>query len=134
MNILKNQIEERKNLLFYFFSQKIEAITNGLPTDAFDKLINITTDQLRFLVSKDVISIDLEKMVKSLGLLPISKVSTESKILVIDINYLPSEIKDKPLECIREFLEQRYSCKALLLDGSRQNTQSSSQVLPAYFI
>lgn len=58
----------------------------------------------------------------------------DTKILVVDINYLPSVFKDKPLEDIREQLEQMYSCKVLLLDASRQNIHGSSQILPAYFI
>ena len=76
----------------------------------------------------------LEELIIKYRLCPVAAESTEKSILVVDINYLPSEFKGKPLEYIREQLEQMYSCKVLLLDASRQNIQGSSQILPAYFI
>ena len=76
----------------------------------------------------------LEELIIKYGLCPVAAESTEKSILVVDINYLPSVFKDKPLEDIREQLEQMYSCKVLLLDTSRQNIHGSSQILPAYFI
>ena len=81
--------------------------------------------------------IRLYELAKDVGVLPIKTEKTlndDTKILVVDINYLPSVFKDKPLEDIREQLEQMYSCKVLLLDASRQNIHGSSQILPAYFI
>ena len=61
--------------------------------------------------------------------------TVENRILVIDINYLISEHKDKAVESVRKELETLYGCKVLLIDGSRMNTQGlSNNYLPAYFI
>ena len=63
------------------------------------------------------------------------KKPTESKILVIDINYLVSEYKVKTVESVTKELESLYGCKVLLIDGSRMNTQGlSNNYSPAYFI
>ena len=77
----------------------------------------------------------LNSMLKERGLLPIDKKPTENKILVIDINYLVSEYKDKAVELVTKELESLYGCKILLIDGSRMNTQGlSNNYSPVYFI
>ena len=59
----------------------------------------------------------------------------ENKILVLDINYLVSEYKDKAVESVIKELESLYGCKVLLIDGSKINTQGlSNNYPPAYVI
>ncbi len=79
---------------------------------------------------------NLEEVIKKEGFLPIDIKPTENKILVIDINYLPSEYKSKGnVDETRETLEINYGCKVLLIDGSKINTQGlSNNYSPAYFI
>lgn len=153
---MKEQIEQRRNLLSYFINQKANAVINNLPTDAWDKLINITTCQLTDLILNEISdffnmskyrtaegiktessSNNLHDLIKKQGLIPIdtSRVNTsENRILVIDINYLPSEYKDGSVDTTRESLEALYGCKALLIDGSRRNIEGQNCNLPVYFI
>ena len=77
----------------------------------------------------------LKEMPRKVGFLPIDLKPTENKILVLDINYLVSEHKDKTVESVTKELESLYGCKVLLIDGSRMNTQGlSNNYSPAYFI
>ena len=45
------------------------------------------------------------------------------KILVVDINVLPAEYKDKDTETVRQSLEVMFGVKVLVVDNSRQNIQ-----------
>ena len=59
----------------------------------------------------------------------------ENRILVIDINYLVIEYKDKAVESVTKELESLYGCKVLLIDGSKINTHGlSNNYSPVYFI
>ena len=59
----------------------------------------------------------------------------ENRVLVLDINYLVSEYKDKTVESVTKELESLYGCKVLLIDGSKINTHGlSNNYSPAYFI
>jgi len=63
------------------------------------------------------------------------KIEKDKGIIVIDINFLPSEYKEKKLEDIRNELEGIYKTKILLIDCSRTNIQGvSNNSLPAYRI
>lgn len=83
---------------------------------------------------------EIENTIKDLGILPVdkSRANISDKILVIDINYLPSDFKSiNGTDDVREYLESIYGCKVLLIDTSRQNTQGNSYSKtpqPAYFI
>ena len=63
-------------------------------------------------------------------------VEKDNRLLVVDINYLLSEFKDKPLETVKSELEEIFQVKVFFIDGSRQNMQSSSSnnYKPVYFI
>lgn len=160
MSTFENQIEQRRNLLSYFISQKAEATINNLPTDAWDKLINIVTSQLMYLISSDIDLFfntdlstsnyqtaegvkresalkNLEEAIKKEGFLPFDINPTENKILVIDYNTILPEYKDVDVEELRQYLEGNYGCKVLLIDTSRYNTQGSSLIKmpsPIFFI
>lgn len=45
----------------------------------------------------------------------------KDRILVVDINYLPSEFKDRTVKQVRKELEKYYKEKVFLIDTSRQN-------------
>jgi hypothetical protein len=63
------------------------------------------------------------------------RASKNNRILVIDINYLPSEYKGDNVDTIRESLEAIYGCKVLLIDGSRKNLEGTQiNNPPVYFI
>lgn len=60
----------------------------------------------------------------------------KDRILVVDINYLPSEFKDRTVKQIREELEKQYKEKVFLIDTSKQNISGEvNRSQPAtYFI
>jgi hypothetical protein len=60
----------------------------------------------------------------------------EIRILVIDINFIPSEIKDRSIDDIQDYYEEMYNEKVFLIDNSRQNLQgfNTSNNYPIYFI
>lgn len=76
-------------------------------------------------------------LIQDIGLIPIdsSKNIENKSILVIDINYLPSELKQGSYVEVSKILESMYGYKVLLIDGSRQNIQGAeNKNKPAYFI
>ena len=108
---------------------KHSIIPEGLCSDSYKYQTAIGVEQ-ELAIEK------LNNMLKERGFFPIEKTPTENKVLVIDINYLPSEYKSKDnLYETRETLETIYNCKVILVDGSRMNTQGlSNNYLPVYFI
>ncbi len=59
----------------------------------------------------------------------------EKRILAIDINYLPSELKDKSIKSINRYLEKQLGEKVLVFDGSRANIGSSNESeTPIFYI
>ena len=150
MNI-KNQIEHRLDLLSYFISKKAEAIMNNLPINAWDTLINITTSQLENLISKETELFfttplntntpsqklplkKLNELIKDMGFFPIDTETAKGNILVIEMNYLPSNYKSLSIEEARQKIENEYGYKVLFIDSSRVNTQTNSNSQPVYFI
>ena len=157
---MTKEIKDRLDLIRNLTDRRREALLERGDTKLYDTLINISIVQISNLFEKELAKFfyfdihflpkehtentniqenvnKLYELAKDVGVLPIKTEKTlndDTKILVVDINYLPSVFKDKPLEDIREQLEQMYSCKVLLLDASRQNIHGSSQILPAYFI
>lgn len=82
---------------------------------------------------------EMDELLKSVNIIPIdsSMANIEDKsILVLDVNYLPSEFKGNTSAELSEYLQSIYGYKVLLIDGSRQNLQGSlsAQYKPAYFI
>jgi NAD-dependent DNA ligase len=124
---------------------------------------NIVLAQIKELKSKRV-----EKYITTLGMTPISKsVSTtsesvipkyttaegikqmnqfspqkevkDSRILVIDMKYIPSDSMEEgeTSDELREYLEEQYGYKVFLIDSSRANLQGSPNNIntpPIYFI
>jgi hypothetical protein len=122
---MENQIEQRLSLLNSFTKSRTSAIVNKLSTDVWDKLINITINQISTLISKEVELFFKMDFDEDNG----QKHSTVDRILVIDINYLAYKGQTK------KAMEKEYGCKVLLIDGSRQNTQGlEKNYTPAYFI
>ncbi len=109
--------------------ERHSVVPKGLYSDSYKYLATLGTEQESALK-------DLKEMIRKEGFLSIDIKPTENKILVIDINYLPSEYKSKDnVDETRQTLETIYGCKVLLIDGSRQNTQGlQNSNLPAYFI
>jgi hypothetical protein len=162
MNTFRNQTEQSKNLLNYFISKKIEALKNKTSIDKWEILIEMSTLHLLNLLNKEIeyfftcdieslsssyksskdikqqnVKKELKDLVGQLGLIPVDTDSKtlKDKILVIDINYLPSEYKDESVDAIRESLEAIYGCKVLLIDGSRRNLEGIQiNNSPVYFI
>lgn len=66
---------------------------------------------------------ELNKTIESLGMIPISTTSSKEKILVIDINVLPLDLKNLDLKDLRIILKNDYGYKVFLIDLSRQNRQ-----------
>jgi DNA-binding GntR family transcriptional regulator len=63
----------------------------------------------------------------------------DSRILVIDIKYLPADPKEEGelSDELREYLEEQYGYKVFLIDSSRVNLQdspSNTHTPPIYFI
>ena len=57
-----------------------------------------------------------------------------TKLLVVDIVSLPSELKDLKFDDMKSKLEDDYECKVFLIDSSRQNIQGNiSGNHPVYF-
>lgn len=56
------------------------------------------------------------------------------KILVIDINYLPSEFREGTISDTKKRLEEDYKMKVLLIDSSKQNIQGATGLRPIYTI
>jgi hypothetical protein len=77
---------------------------------------------------------ELNKIIEEAGLIPLE--NKEKSILVIDINYLPSELKGNSCIELAKFLEPIYGYKVLIIDSSRQNLEGSrfDGHKPAYFI
>jgi hypothetical protein len=160
MNTFKNQIKLKQELLNSLVILKCKKQLNNKSTEKCDILINGVLSQIKNIIENDLIETfnlytlnlpnkyitaegikresalkNLEEVIKKEGFLPIDINPTENKILVIDINYLPSEYKDNNVDETRETLETIYGCKVLIIDGSRQNTQGTQNTnLPAYFI
>lgn len=107
---------------------KHSIIPEGLCSDSYKYQTAIGVEQ-ELAIEK------LNNMLKERGFFPIEKTPTENKVLVIDINILPSEYKDKTTDEISQLLETKYGYKVLLIDGSRQNLQGvQNSNPPVYFI
>ena len=84
---------------------------------------------------EDVRNVSAYEELKDLEIIPIdtNKITTENKILVMDINYLPAECKNSSTEEERNRMEEIYKCKVLFIDTSRQNTQGMQVSHPPVF-
>jgi len=158
---MEKELEKRIELLGHYTKLKVRAKIEGQSTKYYNTCIEATQKQICNILENELIDFfaidiknmpnqyktaeqikqfsaqkELENTIKDLGILPIDTKTTEHCILVIDINYLPSEYKSKGnVDETRETLETIYGCKVLLLDTSRHNiigTENSN--LPAYFI
>ena len=59
----------------------------------------------------------------------------KKKLLVVDINSLPSEYKESgDMESTRKKLQKIYKCKVFLVDTSKQNTQGNQVFNTVYFV
>ena len=125
MKKLEKRAQEVKNLLTYFIKQRDSVKKSGEPTEAWDRLISITNNELTTLIN-----INSEKHCNAF-----TKYKSKSNILVINICFLPSEYKDLSLDSVKSKLEQLYEYPVFLIDSSRQNTQGLlTNSLPVYFI
>jgi hypothetical protein len=161
--IMKKELEKRVELLGYFTKLKCRAQIEGQNTDYYDTCIEMTEKQIHNILENELTDFfiysiqdmpnkyttteeveqksaqkEINNLIKNLGLLPIdtSRANiSEDRILVIDINYLPSEYKGDNVDTIRESLEAIYGCKVLLIDGSRKNLEGTQiNNPPVYFI
>ena len=125
MDELENRVQEVKDLLSYFIKQRDFVKKIGEATEAWDRLISITTTELTTLTG-----IKSEKPYNIY-----TKYKSKSNILVVNIGFLPSEYKDLSLDSVKNKLEQLYEYPVFLIDSSRQNTQGlSTECLPVYLI
>lgn len=162
---MEKELEKRIELLGHYTKLKVKAQIEGQSTKYYDTCIEATQKQIHNILENELIDFfaidiknmpneyktveqikqfsaqkELENTIKDLGVLPIekSRANISDKILVIDINYLPSDFKlINGTDDVREYLESIYGCKVLLVDTSRQNTQGNSYSKtpqPAYFI
>lgn len=113
---------------FKSFSIKEEANDYG-NTNGYTKYYEISKK------AQKSVKKELNQMIEETGLMPIES-GQEKYILIVDINYLPSELKEESFKDTKSKLEGWYGYKVLLIDGSRQNLQGlmNTQYKPAYFI
>lgn len=78
---------------------------------------------------------ELNEMIEGIGIIPIDS-SKNKSILVIDINYLPPELKGQSYVHTKTTLESLYGHSVILIDSSRQNLEGAdrSNYKPIYFI
>lgn len=136
-----SQLKKLKDITlnYYFDNLNENSSIEEISTD-FDKTLDFISRYYKN--PEETIKINtqqkVDNLMKDYGLLSIKLDRFDNfnnRLLVVDINYLPSEVKNKSLEEVKELLEQTYSCKVLLLDGSRQNMQGlNSNNLPVYFV
>lgn len=124
MDKLENRAQEVKDLLSYFIKQRDCVKKIGEATEAWDRLISITTELTT------LIGIKSEKHYNVF-----TKYKNKFNILVVNIGFLPSEYKELSLDSVKNKLEQLYEYPVFLVDSSRQNTQGlSTESLPVYLI
>lgn len=69
---------------------------------------------------------ELNELMLNIVMCPIHLDDTPKEILVIDIDYLPSEFKGGDISELQEDLEKKYKRNILLIDTSRKNLQGNS--------
>ena len=132
--MIKSQIELRKEMLENVKALKEQTIKENTK-QSYLKLIEILDVQLTKLINNEIRVEKVKERVNNFKLLQTKEDLENTKILVIDINYLLPEYKDSTADEIREFLEYTYGYSVFLIDCSRVNTHDRSKdYKPVYFI
>ena len=132
--MIQNQIELRKELLEEVKLQKKKALKYNT-RETYTKTIEILEAQIEKLIKNEIRGLKIKEKVDNFSYLQTQESLENSKILVIDYNYLLPELKDSTTEEIKSFLEFTYGYSVLIIDGSRQNTPMHlKEYKPVYFI
>ena len=126
---------------------KIDAELKGSNTEALEQLITITISQIKALTDANIgktfeftLSEHNKDNSQGCSIYPSQSERSDlvdntvkNRILVIDVNYLPTECKSSSIEEERNRMEDIYKCKVLFIDTSRQNTQGMQVSHPPVF-
>lgn len=132
--MIQNKIELRKELLKEIKFQKEKSIKDDTK-ETYKRTIEILEAQIAKLIKNEIRDLKIKERVNNFAYLQTQEDLENSKILVIDYNYLLPELKDNTTEEIKSFLEFTYGYSVLLIDGSRQNIATYlKEYKPVYFI
>ena len=103
--------------------------------ETYTKTIEILEAQIEKLIKNEIRGLKIKEQVDNFSYLQTQESLENSKILVVDYNYLLPELKDSTTEEIKSFLEFTYGYSVLIIDGSRQNiAMHLKEYKPVYFI
>lgn len=128
---LQNQVEEliNKKKCHKLANKQLSKQIKDLGFFPIDKSLPKNQTHIGQPVDKHITAKDVKNSAKEL--------KNKERILVVDINYLPFELKDNNAEReLREYLEELYNYKIILINTSKTNLQGfqSTNNQPIYFI
>jgi len=125
---MEKQIEYREDLSRYYETQKEKAKRQYEVCEKLEDITNIQLEELYRLIELSKIPPIKHSNFKS--------INNSDKIMVIDINYLPSEYKENDLEDSRRYFENIYNTKIIFIDSSRCNLNGaeSKNLSPIYYL